>query len=48
MQEFVIYSLYENDTIRNYVLNFKYDYPEINFKYTYGISEDKEITENDA
>ncbi len=48
MQEFVIYSLYENDTIRNYVLNFKYDYPEIDFKYTYGISEDKEITENDA
>ena len=48
MQEFVVYSLYENDTIRNYVLNFKYNYPEINFKYTYGISEDKEITENDA
>lgn len=48
MQEFVVYSLYENDTIRNYVLKFKYDYPEINFKYTYGISEDKEITENDA
>lgn len=48
LKEFVIYSLYENDTIRNYVLNFKYDYPEINFKYTYGISEDKEIMENDA
>ena len=48
IKEFVVYSLYENDTIRNWVFNFKYDYPEIDFKYTYGISEDKEITENDA
>ena len=47
-EEFVVYSLYENETIRNYLLNFKYNYPQIDFKYTYGISENNEINENDA
>ena len=47
-EEFIVYSLYENETIRNYLLNFKYSYPEIDFKYTYGISENNEINENDA
>ena len=47
-EEFVVYSLYENETIRNYILNFKYNYPQIDFKYTYGISENNEINENDA
>lgn len=47
-EEFIVYSLYENETIRNYLLNFKYSYPEIDFKYTYGISENNEMNENYA
>ncbi|WP_195986800.1 extracellular solute-binding protein, partial [Clostridium sp. D53t1_180928_C8] len=46
--EFVIYSLYENETIENYVLNFKESYSNISFEYRYGISENNDINENDA
>ena len=47
-EEFVIYSLYENDTIRNYVLNFKDNYPNTSIKYRYGISMDNDVIETDA
>lgn len=46
-EEFVIYSLYENDIIRNYVLDFKDKYPNKSIKYKYGISSD-ELIEEDA
>lgn len=47
-EEFVIYSLYENETIRSYVLNFKENYSDISVEYQYGISIDGDVVESDA